>query len=115
MSNSQTTANLSSWRDGAFVTPAAAGEIIGCSAGNIRDLVYFGILKAVRNSPGGRMLVTVQSVIDFIDDAQPVDPASLPPAPKQRKNARAKCPAPKPARLPQRHLRLVVNNDRVPL
>lgn len=111
MQKSQITTYLSSWRDGAFLTPAVAGEIIGCTAGNVRELIAYDILKAIKNSPGGRLLVTVQSVIDFIDDAQPIDPASLAPAPKLRRKACAKSPTAEPAWPPQRHLRLIVNND----
>ncbi|MGL4964960.1 MAG: hypothetical protein ACRC67_27285 [Inquilinus sp.] len=111
MHNSETTAHLPSWRDGAFLTTEAAGQIIGCSAGNVRDLVVFGILKAVRNSPGGRLLVTVESVAAYIADAQLVDPASLAPARKSRKRARRKSPSIGAAQPAMRHLRLVVNND----
>lgn len=115
MHDAQTTGRLSSWRDGAFLTTEAAGQIIGCGAGNVRELIFFGILKAVRHTPGGRLYVTVESVAAYIDRAEPVDPEKLPPLPKPRKRGRGKSPVIETARLPQRHLRLVVNNDRASL
>jgi hypothetical protein len=61
-----------SWRDSVFVTPAKAAEIIGYSVGTVRNMIFSEALRAVRQSRGGPMFVTVESLIEHIEAAQPV-------------------------------------------
>jgi hypothetical protein len=89
---------LTSWRDAAFVAQPAAAEILGYSLGHVRRLISVGALNTVRLARGGPLLVTVPSLLDFIDSAEPVSGASV---------ARLRRPATK-----RPNLQLVVNNPR---
>ena len=71
------TADEKNWRDCAFVTPAKAAEILGYSVGTVRNLLFNEGLRAVRLARGGPMFVTVESLIDLIDGAEPVSKAEL--------------------------------------
>jgi hypothetical protein len=70
-------ADEKNWRDGAFVTPAKAATILGYSVATVRDLLFSEALKAVRLARGGPMFVTVESLVDMIDSAEPVSKAEL--------------------------------------
>lgn len=65
-----TLTQLASWRDGAFVTPNVAAEIIGYSTARVRELVHNGILKAVRPVQTGPMRITVSSLAKYVDDVE---------------------------------------------
>ena len=113
MQDAQTIRRLSSWRDGAFLTTEAAGQILGYSAGNVRDLIFFGLLKAIRHTPAGRLYVTVPSVVALVDAAEPVDPATLASkVPRPERSRRPKLQSAMTAAPTGPTLRLVVNNDR---
>lgn len=71
------TADEKSWRDCAFVTPAKAAAILGYSVGTVRNLLFNEGLRAVRLARGGPMFVTVESLIELIDGAEPVSKAEL--------------------------------------
>src|SRR5260370_42006625 len=71
------TADEKNWRDCAFVTPAKAATILGYSVGTVRNLLFSEGLRAVRLARGGPMFVTVESLIDMIDSAEPVSKAEL--------------------------------------
>jgi hypothetical protein len=71
------TADDKSWRDCAFVTLAKAASILGYSVGTVRNLLFSESLRAVRLARGGPMFVTVESLIDVIDGAEPVSKAEL--------------------------------------
>ncbi len=66
-----------SWRDCVFVTPAKAAAILGYSVGTVRNLLFNEGLRAVRLARGGPMFVTVESLIEMIDSAEPVSKAEL--------------------------------------
>lgn len=66
-----------SWRDSVFVTPAKAAEIIGYSVGTVRNMIFSEALKAVRQSRGGPMFVTVESLIQHIEAAEPLTRTEL--------------------------------------
>jgi hypothetical protein len=65
------------WREGEFVTPAKAAEILGYSIGTVRNLLFNEGLRAVRLARGGPMFVTVESLIELIDGAEPVSKVEL--------------------------------------
>ena len=71
------TADEKNWRDCAFVTPAKAAKILGYSVGTVRNLIFSEGLRAVRLARGGPMFVTVESLIELIDGAEPVPKAEL--------------------------------------
>jgi hypothetical protein len=71
------TADEKNWRDCAFVTPAKAAAILGYSVGTVRNLLFNEGLRAVRLARGGPMFVTVESLIELIDAAEPVSKAEL--------------------------------------
>jgi hypothetical protein len=71
------TADEKNWRDCAFVTPAKAAAILGYSVGTVRNLLFDEGLRAVRLARGGPMFVTVESLIELIDGAEPVSKAGL--------------------------------------
>jgi hypothetical protein len=71
------TADEKNWRDCAFVSPAKAATILGYSVGTVRNLLFSEGLKAVRLARGGPMFVTVESLIDLIDSAEPVSKVEL--------------------------------------
>ncbi|SHH20702.1 hypothetical protein SAMN05444169_6315 [Bradyrhizobium erythrophlei] len=71
------TADENNWRDGVFVTPAKAASILGYSIGTVRNLLFNEGLRAVRQARGGPMFVTVESLIELIDGAEPVSKAEL--------------------------------------
>jgi hypothetical protein len=71
------TADEKNWRDCAFVTPAKAAAILGYSVGTVRNLLFSEGLRAVRLARGGPMFVTVESLIELIDGAEPVSKAEL--------------------------------------
>ncbi len=66
-----------SWRDCVFVTPARAAEVLGYSVGTVRNLIFGEVLQAVRQSRGGPMFVTVDSLIQHIEAAEPLSPDEL--------------------------------------
>jgi hypothetical protein len=71
------TADEKSWRDCAFVTPQRAAHILGYSIGTVRTLIFNEGLKAVRLARNGPMFVTVESLIEFIDNAEPISKSDL--------------------------------------
>jgi hypothetical protein len=71
------TADEKSWRDGAFVPLSKAAAILGYSVGTVRNLLFNEGLRAVRLARGGPMFVTVESLTELIDDAEPVSKAEL--------------------------------------
>ena len=71
------TADENNWRDCAFVTPAKAAAILGYSVGTVRTLLFSGGLRAVRLARSGPMFVTVESLTEMIDSAEPVSKADL--------------------------------------
>jgi hypothetical protein len=71
------TADERNWRDCAFVTPAKAATILGYSVGTVRTLLFNEGLRAVRLARGGPMFVTVESLIELIEGAEPVSKADL--------------------------------------
>lgn len=72
------------WRDRAFVSAAEAAAILGRSTTWIYDRVTSGPLEAFRLSPGGRVAISVPSILAMIDRACPVDVAEPPAAPRRR-------------------------------
>lgn len=70
-------ADENSWRDCVFVTPAKAAAILGYSVGTVRNLLFDEVLRAVRLARGGPMFVTVESLIELIDGAEPVSKSEL--------------------------------------
>lgn len=66
-----------SWRDCAFVPLAKTAAILGYSVGTVRNLLFIEALRAVRQARGGPMFVTVESLIELIDGAEPVSKAEL--------------------------------------
>jgi hypothetical protein len=76
-STAMQTADEKNWRDGAFVTPARAAAILGYSVGTVRNLLFNEGLRAVRLARGGPMFVTVESLIELIDGAEPISKAEL--------------------------------------
>jgi hypothetical protein len=71
------TADEKNWRQCAFVTPARAATILGYSVGTVRNLLFNEGLRAVRLARGGPMFVTVESLIELIESAEPVSKAEL--------------------------------------
>lgn len=71
------TANERSWRECAFVTPQRAAHILGYSIGTVRNLISNEGLKAVRLAKRGPMFVTVESLIEFINSAEPISKVEL--------------------------------------
>ncbi len=71
------TVDEKNWRNCAFVTPAKAAAILGYSVGTVRNLLFNEGLRAVRLARGGPMFVTVESLIELIDSAEPVSKAEL--------------------------------------
>ena len=71
------TADEKNWRDCAFVSPAKAAAILGYSVGTVRNLLFNEGLRAVRLARGGPMFVTVESLIELIDGAEPVSKSEL--------------------------------------
>jgi hypothetical protein len=72
------TADEKNWRDGEFVTPAKAAAILGYSLGAVRNMVFDERLRAVRLARSGPMFVTVESLIELIDGAEPVSKIERP-------------------------------------
>jgi hypothetical protein len=66
-----------SWREGAFVTPHRAAEILGYSTATVRNLIFGESLRAVRLARGGPMLVTTESLAEFIKSAEPIGKEEL--------------------------------------
>jgi hypothetical protein len=71
------TANEKCWRESAFVTPQRAAHILGYSICTVRTLILDGGLKAVRMAKRGPMFVTVESLIELIDSAEPLSKTDL--------------------------------------
>jgi hypothetical protein len=71
------TVDEKNWRDCAFVSPTKAAAILGYSVGTVRTLLFNEGLRAVRLARGGPMFVTVESLIELIDGAEPVSKADL--------------------------------------
>jgi hypothetical protein len=71
------TASKVNWRECEFVTPAVAAKILGYSVSTIRNLLFNDGLRAVRLARSGPVFVTVKSLIEFIDGAQPVSKDEL--------------------------------------
>jgi hypothetical protein len=71
------TADEKNWRECVFVTPAKAASILGYSVGTVRNLLFSEGLRAARLARGGPMFVTVESLIELIDGAEPVSKAEL--------------------------------------
>lgn len=71
------TADEKNWRECAFVTPARAAAILGYSVGTVRNLLFNEGLKAVRLARGGPMFVTVESLVELIESAEPVSKTEL--------------------------------------
>jgi hypothetical protein len=65
------TADENNWRDGELVTPAKAAAILGYSLGAVRNMVFDERLRAVRLARSGPMFVTVESLIELLDGAEP--------------------------------------------
>lgn len=71
------TADEKNWRDCAFVTPGRAAEILGYSIGTIRNLLFNEGLRGVRLARAGPMFVTVESLVELIDGAEPLSKTDL--------------------------------------
>jgi hypothetical protein len=63
-----------SWRDGEFIRPDRAAKITGMSTNYIRQLIGCKGLRAVQLAPGGPMMITVESLITYVDAVTPVVP-----------------------------------------
>jgi hypothetical protein len=69
--------NEASWRECEFVSPTRAAQILGYSVGTIRNLLFNEGLRAVRLARSGPMFVTVESLVELIDGAEPISKAEL--------------------------------------
>jgi hypothetical protein len=72
------TTDEKNWRDCVFVAPAKAAAILGYSVGAVRNMVFNERLRAVRLARSGPMFVTVESLVELIDGAEPVSKAERP-------------------------------------
>lgn len=71
------TAHEYNWRESEFVTLGRAAQILGYSISTIRNLLFNEGLRAVRLARGGPMFVTVESLVELIDGAEPVSKGEL--------------------------------------
>jgi hypothetical protein len=62
------------WRERAFVSIDQAGQILGRSPTWIRKRVIGRRLEAARLRDGGKMVITVASIIEFLKTVETVDP-----------------------------------------
>jgi hypothetical protein len=79
--------NDANWRECEFVSPARAAQILGYSVGTIRNLLFNEGLRAVRLARSGPMFVTVESLIELIDGAEPVSKSELTRSPRAKYKA----------------------------
>ncbi len=65
------------WRERAFVSLHEAGQILARSPLFVRRQIMWGNLDAVRVTKTSPIVVTVKSVVEFIETSYPVDPAEI--------------------------------------